>query len=315
MADKHALLILSRQAQEYERLLADASLPGLALVPAETPDQALAGGTNCDLVFGEPVLIRDVLAHLPRLRWVQTTSAGVEPLLDPPLRRDYLLTNARGVFGGLMTEYVFGYLLQHERGMLARYRSQQEERWDRTTPGSLHGKRLGLLGVGSIGCVLAGTAHHFGMQVRGYTRSSQGCPDVDAYFHPPRLLEFAAGLDYLVAVLPRTAETRHIVDAALLAALPPQAVFVNVGRGSAVDEPALEAALRSGRIAGAVLDVFEQEPLPAGHPFWSTPNLLITCHTAAISVPADLAGLFIENYRRLLQGAELKYRVDFERGY
>lgn len=311
----YTLLILSEQAQEYVRLLAEASLPGLSLVAATGPEQALKRRAEFDLVFGEPALIREVLAGLLNLHWVQATWAGVEPLLDPLLRRDYALTNARGIFGGLMSEYVFGYLLAHARQHQARLAAQQAGRWDRTEPGSLRGKLLGLLGVGSIGCHLAGTGRHFGIHVRGYTRSSKSCPDVEQYFHEADLPAFTEELDYLINTLPGTAATRHIVDAALLSGLPEQAVFVNVGRGSSVDEAALEAALRSGKLAGAVLDIFEQEPLPPGHPFWSTPNLVITAHVAAPTILADMAGVFIENYRHLLAGEPLKYRVDFERGY
>jgi phosphoglycerate dehydrogenase-like enzyme len=249
------------------------------------------------------------------LRWVQASYAGVEPLLDPTLRRDYYLTNARGVFGGLMSEYVFGYLLQHERRMVERYRAQQELRWDRTITGTLRGKTIGLLGVGSIGTVLAGTARHFDMAVRGYTRASESCLDVNTYYHGSQLLDFADGLDYLVTVLPNTRETVRIVDASLLARLPAGAVFINVGRGSTVEDNSLVEALRAGKLAAAVLDVFEQEPLPIGHPFWHTPNLLMTFHTSAPSIPADLARLFIENYRRYAAGQTPLHAVDFERGY
>ena len=113
------------------------------------------------------------------MRWAQSTWAGVEPLLDPSLRRDYALTNARGVFGALMSEYVFGYLIAHERRMLEKHALQEAGRWDQAPPGTLRGKRIGLLGVGSIGAALARTAKHFGMRVKGYTRASEGCPDVD----------------------------------------------------------------------------------------------------------------------------------------
>ena len=268
-----------------------------------------------EIVFGDPRLLRDLLISLPRLRWVQSAYAGVEPLLDPSLRRDYILTNARNVFGGLMSECVFGYLLNHERRIFERYQAQQEHRWDGSTTGMLRGKTIGLLGVGSIGAHLARTAKFFEMTVRGYTRSSESCPEVDLYFHSDRLLEFAQGLDYLVSVLPNTSETRRIVDAALLEALPPHAIFVNVGRGSALDESALIRALETKKIAAAVLDVFEQEPLPKEHPFWNTPNLLMTFHTSAPSLPEDIAKLFIENYHRFVNNEELMYRVDFVRGY
>lgn len=310
------VLILSKRAAEYHSLVEAAVLPGLEkLASATSPSEALVLGDDFDVVFGEPSLIRDVLARLPDLRWVQATYAGVEPLLDPALRRDYLLTNARGVFGELMSEYVFGYLLQHERRMFQRRQAQQEGRWDASVTGTLRGKTLGLLGVGSIGAVLATTARHFGMSVRGYTRLSESSPDVDAWYHGTGLLDFASGLDYLVSVLPNTKETRRIVDASLLARLPAHAVFVNVGRGSTVDESALANALQTGKLAAAVLDVFEQEPLPPGHIFWHTPNLLMTFHTSAPSIPADLARLLIENYRRYAAGQSPLHAVDFDKGY
>jgi phosphoglycerate dehydrogenase-like enzyme len=310
----HRLLILSRHAPAYHRLVDAAHLPGLAIATASDP-AAVAQPDAHDIVLGEPSLIRTALPRLAGLSWVQATWAGVEPLLDPALRRDYLLTNARGVFGALMSEYVFGYLLARERKIFEKAFAQAAGRWDPSHPGTLRGKTIGLLGVGSIGAALARTAKHFGMRVKGYTRASRGCPDVDAYFHGDDTSAFAADLDYLVSIMPNTAATARLVDAAFLAALPSRAVFVNPGRGSVVDEAALADALQSGRLAAAVLDVFQQEPLPPDHVFWRTPNVLITSHTAALSVPEDIAPVFIDNYRRLVAGQSLRYQVDFEAGY
>jgi phosphoglycerate dehydrogenase-like enzyme len=310
----HSLLILSRHADDYARLVDAAHLPDLAIT-SSADSAAVASPEAHDLVLGEPSLIRTALPRLTTLCWVQSTWAGVEPLLDPSLRRDYVLTNARGVFGSRMSEYVFGYLLARERKIFEKRASQAAGTWDPAHPGTLRGKHIGLLGVGSIGAALARTAKHFGMRVKGYTRASEGCQDVDAYFHGDDLAAFAADLDYLVSIMPNTAATTHLVDAALLAALPPRAVFVNPGRGSVVDEVALADALQSGRLAAAVLDVFQQEPLPADHFLWRTPNVLITAHTAALSVPEDIAPVFIDNYRRLVTGQALQYQVDFEAGY
>src|SRR4029079_19108673 len=134
----------------------------------------------------------------------------------------------------------------------------------------------------------AGTAKHFGMKVHGFTRGSETSTEVDRYFHGDDLLQFAAGLDYVVSVLPRTTETNKLVDEAFLDALPNHAVFVNVGRGNSVDEPALAKALNEGKLAAAVLYVFAQEPVPQDHPFWNTPNLYMTYHTSAISYPEDI---------------------------
>src|SRR5439155_9663716 len=225
-------------------LIDAARLSDLTIMSASDPADAVARGGDSDLVFGEPSAIRPILPRLAALRWVQATWAGVEPLLDPSLRRDYVLTNARGVFGALMAEYVFGYLLAHERLILQKVASQQERRWDPAPPGTLRGRQIGLLGVGSIGAALARTAKHFEMRVKGYTRASEGCPDVDAYFHGDDRWAFAANLDYLVAIVPNTDATRRFVDAAFLVAMPPRAVFVNPGRGSVVDEAALADALQ-----------------------------------------------------------------------
>jgi phosphoglycerate dehydrogenase-like enzyme len=311
----HKLLIASKHADAYRRLIEAARLPQLEVTAASDPAQAAERGAGCDLVLGEPSILRTLLPRLDGLRWVQSTWAGVEPLLDPSLRRDYTLTNARGVFGAMMSEYVFAYLLAHERSILRKYAAQQEGRWDPAPTGSLRGKQIGLLGVGSIGAAIARTAKHFEMRVKGYTRASEGCPDVDAYFHGDDRVAFAADLDYVVAIVPNTDATRRLVDAAFLAALPARAVFVNPGRGSVVDEAALAEALQKGRLAGAVLDVFDQEPLPRDHVLWRAPNVLITSHTAAVTVPGDIVPLFVDNYRRLLRGEPLIYRVDFERGY
>ncbi len=302
----HKLLILSSEKDQYQRMIESAHLPDLEFVT--DPAQA-------DIVLGEPRPIRDALPLLSQMKWAQAIYAGVEPLVDPAQRRDYVLTNARGVFGEWMSEYVFGYLLFLEKRMLDRIKAQQDRQWKRDEAGTLRGKTIGLLGVGSIGAHLAETAKHFKMNVRGFTKASEDSSHVDKYYHGDDLLQFAEGLDYLVSVLPRVQATNKLVDETFLNALPRHAVFVNVGRGNSVDESALVKALNEGKLRAAVLDVFEQEPVPSDHPFWSTPNLYMTYHTSAISYPEDITKLFIENYSLYREGRPLKYVVDFERGY
>lgn len=303
---KHKLLILTNEQEAYRRLIESANLPTLEMT-ANPEDSAI--------VLGEPSMIRKVLEQMPNLKWAQSIWAGIEPLLDPASRRDYILTNARGVFGGLMSEYIIGYLLAHERKIFHLRELQDKKHWDDSNLGTLRGKTIGLLGVGSIGAQVAQTAKFFGMRVRGYTRESVSSADIDQYFHGDALLQFANRLDYLVNILPNTKDTRKIINAELLHALPRHALFINVGRGSAVDEAALIKALSTQRMAAAVLDVFEQEPLPKEHPFWATPNCTITFHTAAPSLPQDITNLFIENYNLFVQNLPLKYQVNFEREY
>ncbi|HSM71274.1 MAG TPA: D-2-hydroxyacid dehydrogenase [Anaerolineales bacterium] len=316
------LLILTDESKEYLDLIQKADLPNLEIV---------TDPKECDIVLGEPRKIQETLPLLTHLKWVQSIYAGVERLVHPANRRDYILTNARGVFGPSMSEFVFGYILFFKKRIRPRVLAQRARKWDNEDGGILRGKTLGLLGVGSIGAHLASTAKHFGMQVRGFTNSSEDCKEVDEYFHAqsplsPReraegegendgLLEFANGLDYLISVLPRTENTNQIVNTELFNALPSHAIFINVGRGNAVDNSALVDALNRNQIAAAVLDVTDPEPLPEDHPFWATDNLYLTFHTSAMSYPEDMVKIFVENYPLYLEGRPLKYRVDFERGY
>ncbi len=311
----HRLLIVSQHYEIYKQLIEQSGLPGLSILAFSEPGEAIHLGSECDLVFGEPALVSQVLNHLPNLQWAQTSWAGVEPLLAADMRRDYKLTNARNVYGPMMAEYVFGYLLMIERRILLRWQAQLEKKWDDRPSGTLRGKVLGLLGVGTIGAYLSTTAHHFGMKTYGYTRQGEGSQDVDRYFHADSWRSFAAELDYLVCSLPGTSGTKGIVNAEFLSALPAKTWLVNIGRGSTVDEFALIDVLNRGVIAGAILDVFWEEPLSPDHPLWSTPNTFITYHTAARNYPPDIASLFIENYKLYIQGKPLLYRVDFEQGY
>src|SRR5262245_56044296 len=175
----HSVLILARRAAEYQQLVERAHLPGLSVAAATTGEGQPDG---YDVLFGDPSLVARALPSMPSVRWVQSTWAGVEPLLDPALRRDYVLTNARGVFGTLMSEYVVGYMLAHERLLFDKYESQKQGRWDPAPPGSLKDKRIGLLGVGTIGAAIARTAKHFGMHVHGY-RSEEHTSELQSLRH------------------------------------------------------------------------------------------------------------------------------------
>lgn len=310
-----AVLILSSRAADYHRLLAPAVACEVELHSATTREEAAPWLAACEIVLADPPLVRPLLPQLTALSWLQSTYAGVETLLAPELRRDYVLTNARGAFGDLMAEYVLGYIIMHERYGWQRFLAQREQRWDATWPRRLRGKTMGLVGVGSIGAEIARAAKCFGLHTLGYTRTRHDSPHIDRYFHGDALAEMAAESDYLVCSLPNTTASRHLIDRAVLAAMPQHALLVNVGRGSTVDEAALINSLQAGQIAGAVLDVFETEPLPSGHPLWGLPNVLITCHTSALSYPEDIAPIFERNLRCFLADEPLLNVVDFERQY
>lgn len=230
-------------------------------------------------------------------------------------RRDYLLTGVKDVFGSIMAEYVICYMLMHERNVLRSFALQERKQWKMPRPGLLRNKRVGIMGVGSIGTAIAEAARFFQMLTSGYCRTLSPRTFIDQIYGPDQLLEFVQDLDYLISVLPDTSSTTNLIDTPVFNAMKPEAVFINVGRGNTVDESALVHALHRKDIAGAVLDVFQQEPLPKDHPFWETAGLIVTSHTAALTYPEDIAPLFIDNYRRFAAGHPLKYQVDFARGY
>jgi phosphoglycerate dehydrogenase-like enzyme len=309
------LLILDSQADAYNAFLQDAQLPGLEVLLATDPSMLPEGAQLAEVVLAPPGLLIGALPRLTGLRWAQSTWAGVEALLAPGLPRNYLLSGVKGVFGTQMAEYTLCYMLAHERQVIQRFDSQQQGAWDHRMPGKLAGKHAVFLGLGSIGGECALRCRQFGMRTSAVTRSGAQTALADRHFQVAQLARAVTDADYLVMSLPGTPETRHMVDGRVLDALPPHAVIINVGRGESLDEQALVAALEAGKLAGAVLDVFEHEPLPAGHELWNCPGVTITAHTSAVSFVEDIAPLFLANLERYLAGEQPDYLVDFSRGY
>lgn len=269
---------------------------------------------DTEIILGAPNLIVDLLPKVPNLKWVQASWAGVEPLVLAS-KKNYILTNARGIFGQLISEFVFGYILFIEKNIQNKLDSQKQKIWDRELPTSLSGKTIGLLGVGSIGSEIARIAKAFNLTVRGYTASTEGSLNVDHYFHGENIYQFAMDLDYLVCILPNTTKTKNLVDRTFLANLPSRCIVFNVGRGQTLDELALADMLETGKLRGAVLDVFKHEPLPVDSPLWHTKNLYVTGHTSGPSFAENVANLFLENLRLYQEHKQLKYQVDFDKEY
>lgn len=277
-------------------------------------EQALDGYGGEKILFGRPDMVAACLPSWPDIEWVQSTWAGVEPLLALG-RRDYRLTVVKDIFGPQMSEYVFAHLLAHELKLYERRARQLEKDWFRRPSGTLAGKHIGIMGTGSIGSHIAQTARTFAMKVSGLSRSGAGVAGFDSVARSDQLHAWLENLDYLVCALPRTPATDRLLDTTALAKLPGHAYLVNVGRSNVLDEAALLDALTQGRLAGAALDVFDEEPLPPGNPLWEAPNLSITAHVAALSHPSLVIPIFLENLGRYQEGRELQYEVDFEAGY
>ena len=302
----HEVMIVSRQQARYEDLLHQAQLPDLVLT--RDPQRA-------SIILADPPAIIAQLSQFPRLRWLQSTYAGVDALMRDDLRQDYTLTNVRGCFGQLIAEYVFGLLLDNTRHFSTYHQQQQSALWQAQPYRTIAGQCMVILGTGSIGSHVARVAQAFGLRVIGVNRSGTTTePAFTQCYAIDALPEALAQANVVVSVLPATPATHHLLNADSLAHCQDVMLF-NVGRGNAVCEQGLLQAIEQGHIRHACLDVFQQEPLPSSHPFWAHPQISVTPHIAAESFPEQVMAIFADNYRRWHQGEPLQYQVDFGRGY
>jgi len=277
-----------------------------------------------EVLFGIPGDSPDGLAEAVRrgrrLRWVQATAAGAgEQVAAAGLSADDLrrvtVTSAAGVHAGPLAEFALLGLLAFAKNLPRLLADQRAHRWGHYPVAELSGRTLLVVGLGQIGKEVARLADAFGMRVIGLNRSGAAdSPHVHEVVRSTELREYLPRADAIVTSLPLTEETRGLLDAAVIARIKPGAILVNVGRGGVVDEVALIEALREGRLAGAALDVFAAEPLPADSPLWELPNVLLSPHTAALSVCENerIVSLFLENFRRYRRGEALINRVDPE---
>ena len=273
------------------------------------------------------------LARVPSLRWLQVRSAGVDHLAaDPPWRKGLLVTNAKGVYSVPIAEYVTGMILRIHQPAAAWDKDRAAHRWPSGDPpliSVIRGKTAVIAGYGSIGREVGRQLSALGLRIvavkprpemrhdPSYRVPGTGDPDgsiperivgVDA------LVETVRTADLLIVTMPLTDASRGIIGRDVIAALPPHAWLVNVSRGALVDEPALLEALGSGRLAGAVLDVFGEEPLPPDSPWWDAPDVILTPHASGVTL-RFFDGLLVENVSRYLAGKPLLNPVDPERGY
>jgi D-2-hydroxyacid dehydrogenase (NADP+) len=257
------------------------------------------------LVTFAPMLSDHVLEQAERLKWVQALGTGVDNLTDrPALRRDVIVTNVHGIHGAPVSEAAIGAMLALARNLPRAIRLQDKKQWQRFPAQLLHNKTVGIFGIGAIAEALAPKCQVFGMQVIGVSSAPRSLAGFDRMHDVKQLAGLVGAFDFFVLLTPLTEKTRNCIGARVFAAMKPTAFFVNLARGGVVDEAALIAALREKRIAGAALDVFNEEPLPADHPFWSMDNVIITTHQGGFcDVYIDHAWPTLEaNMRRFLAG-------------
>jgi glyoxylate/hydroxypyruvate reductase A len=316
---KAVCVVWMNESAVYARALAAAGLADRIEFHGVRNDQPIPA----DLAARSEILVGwrpapGLLASMPHLRWIQSTTAGMENwLADPQLRSDVLLSCARGSHRIQMPENILGALFFLTKPLLACALDQRERRWTRRVSQPLAGKTLGILGLGAIGQELARKAAALEMKVIGTRRSAAPLPHVAKAYLPEATDEVLGASDFVLLLLPATDDTENFMDARRFRAMRPTAWLLNFARGALVVDADLIDAVRSKTIAGAVLDVFRKEPLPADHPFWTTEGIIVLPHIGGLHPTRDeaVAEVFVANAARFFAGAPLLTAVDRTRGY
>jgi phosphoglycerate dehydrogenase-like enzyme len=319
MSEQTRLLLWTDTPGPYIDAIATAGLAGRiaadTLARRDTPTQAQRADTEAILAWGAPP---GLLPQMPKLRWAQALTAGVEGWLAlPDLPPSLTLTCARGTHRESMAENIFGALFHLTKPYAAIVEDQKHSKWVRRVATPLAGQTLGILGLGAIGQQVAQIATTIGMRVIGTKRRAEALPGVAEVLPPERTDEVLAQSDFVLLLLPATPETDNFMNAARLARMKPTAWLLNFGRGHLIADADLIAAAKAKRIAGAVLDVFRQEPLPADHPFWTAERIVVLPHIGGGHPRRDtvVARLFADNLSRFIDGKPLREVVDRAVGY
>lgn len=303
----HRLALATEDNQRYRALLDELELPNLEIV------SDIAQAT---IILAAPPELAPQLNQAKNLRWVQSTFAGIDALISDNLRSDYKLTNVKGVFGALISEYVLGYTISHYRHFNLYQSQQKKQDWQPHPYQSIQGKRVAIFGTGAIGNYLANSVRALGLVPIGVNRT--GIPPKQSAFEQIYHIHDAqlalAKSNIVVNTLPNTPQTENLFNQDTFDACE-RVLFFNVGRGHSVDTSALLNALESGNVEHAFLDVFINEPISQECPYWHHPHVTVTPHIAAISHPEQVIEVFADNYRRWIDGYGLKFLVDFGKGY
>ena len=272
---------------------------------------------------GKTVNFPEVFAAAKQLKWIHSLSAGVEKLMFPALVESAVpLTNARGVFKRSLAEFAVLGILYFTKRVRRMVDNQRAAKWDNFSTEFINNKVMGIVGYGEIGRECALLARPLGVKIHALRRNperSSADPLLDRIYPAGKMHEMLAEIDVLLASAPLTPETHHLISDDALKAMKPSAIVMNVGRGPVIHEAALIRALQAKQIAGAALDVFEEEPLPADSPLWGMDNVLISPHCTDRTVNPDWLDLsmqcFVENFWRFVKGQPLENVVDKKAGY
>lgn len=323
MPSPRTVLVLSNPAAPHLRAL-DPIRHGANWIISQDAAQLTAAAPRADIILNAMFtadLLKLTFPLATKVQWVHSLSAGVEHIMFPELVRSPVpLTNGRGVFRRSLGEFVLAAAMFFAKDLRRMVRNQEAGLWQQFDVEELAGRTMGIIGYGEIGRAAAERAKPFGMRILALRRRPEQCSNdslINGVYTVPQLHDMLRECDYIVVAAPNTPETRGMIGDAEFAVMKPNAVIINVGRGPVIQEPALIRALQDGHIRGAALDVFDEEPLPHGHPFYSLQNVLLSPHcadhtTGWIELAVDL---FVRNFRHFEAGEPLENLVDKHAGY
>jgi phosphoglycerate dehydrogenase-like enzyme len=315
MARKKVLFFYPRFIEEYRALL-EKEIPEAEFFICTTREEMEKYAPEAEIALVGMTFPQELFRKMPRLEWVQALAAGVESYIQNAEQfRNIPVCRIAGAFGKYMAEYVLAYVLHFCQNIPRALKAQREKRWDPFRMEFIHQKTLGVVGLGHIGKEVARKARDAGMRVVSWDMARAEAPFVERQFGSPELADFLKEADFAVLALPVTPATKNLADRDFFKTMKRTAYLINICRGALVDEEALLEALKSGQIAGAVLDAFKEEPLPENSPLWDCPNLILTAHISGPSLPADMVAIFKENFRRFLRKEPLVGLIDFSRGF
>ena len=308
----HQLLIYHKDSKIYEEILSG-KLPGAEIQSAVHPEEASDFIEETEIILSWQIPDA-LLKKAKRLRWFASMAAGNEGLVHNPHLPEKVALTKTTIYGEMMAEYVFAYLLYFGRQVETYLTERKEKAWNRRRPVRLRGKVMGILGLGSVGKEIAKRGKQFGMSVLGVKRNPEPVENVDQVFKPGDLGKMIPQVDTLIVAVPLTPETEHYLGEKELLLMKEGALLFSIGRGKTIDERALVKVLKTNRIQ-AVLDVFETEPLPPESELWDLKNVMITPHVSGVNIPEEICEEFVRNYHRWIKGEPLIGLIDRDKGY
>lgn len=315
MPNEKILVYHHRDAERYKRLLIK-HLSGIQVFSCHNRNTLRVFGPEAEIAFVPYDFPQDLFSALPNLKWVQIMAAGVEHFAQNADRfKDIIVTRMIGVDGKYMAEYVLAYLLYFCQRINRIVDARKEKEWNPFIPEYLHCQTCGIMGLGAIGSIIARKIKFTGMRLVTWDLEKKIAPFVDHQYLKDELNAFLEESDFVIVVLPATPKTLNLIDRDVFKSMKNSAYLINISRGELVDENALFAALMSGDIAGAVIDVAKEEPLTEDNPLWECPNLIITPHISGIGLPEDMVAFFVENLQRYIKEEPLLGVVDLKRGF